>query len=79
METEVIPGRHYRHYKGDEYELVGVAHHSETLEEMIVYRGFYDSPEFGPNPIWARPRAIFVDSVELEGKRVPRFQLLDEE
>lgn len=67
-------GTRYRHYKTKNiYEVLALAHHSETLEPLVIYRGEYDSPEFGPNPVWARPAAMFVATVEYEGKTVPRF------
>jgi hypothetical protein len=59
----------YRHYKGNEYEVLGAARHSETLEELVVYR-----PLYGDHGLWVRPRSMFVESVELNGRRVPRFQ-----
>lgn len=59
----------YEHYKnGKHYEVVDVALHSETLEEMVVYRALY-----GEHIVWVRPRAMFFEEVEKEGKRVPRF------
>lgn len=66
--NEPFPGR-YRHYKGNEYEVLGVARHSETMEEIVVYRALYG--EFG---LWVRPRAMFLETVEVEGKVVPRFE-----
>ena len=59
----------YRHYKGNEYEVIEVARHSETLEELVVYRALY-----GQRGLWVRPRAMFEESVELDGRRVPRFR-----
>jgi hypothetical protein len=67
----VEPGR-YRHYKGKEYEVVGTARHSETEEEFVVYRALY-----GSGGLWVRPRAMFEEMVQLDGKDVPRFQLLE--
>lgn len=59
----------YEHYKnGKRYEVLDVALHSETLEEMIVYRALYDE-----RLVWVRPRAMFFEEVEKEGKNVPRF------
>jgi hypothetical protein len=66
--TDPIPGR-YRHYKGNEYEVLGIAHHSETEEELVVYRALYG--EFG---LWVRPRAMFLETVEVEGVVKPRFE-----
>jgi hypothetical protein len=71
----ITPGR-YRHFKGKEYEVVGVARHSETLEEFVVYRALYES-EFGVNALWIRPAAMFLELVEKEGVRVPRFAKID--
>jgi len=59
----------YRHYKGNEYEVIEVARHSETLEELVVYRALY-----GERGLWVRPRAMFSEAVELDGRSVPRFQ-----
>jgi hypothetical protein len=58
----------YRHYKGNEYEVVGVARHSETLEELVVYRELY-----GDGGLWVRPRAMFEGDAEVDGRRVARF------
>jgi hypothetical protein len=69
----------YRHYKGRLYEVVGVAHHSETLEELVVYRQLYDSERFPTGTFWVRPRAMFLEEVEVEGGRVPRFSYLGPE
>jgi hypothetical protein len=70
--TVIRPGR-YRHYKGHEYTVLGVARHSETLEELIVYR-----QEYGDHGLWVRPAAMFLETVELEGKKVPRFRLIED-
>lgn len=67
----------YKHYKGNLYEVIGVAHHSETLEELVVYRALYDSPEFGKNAFWVRPKKMFFGMVEVDGKKVPRFELVE--
>lgn len=58
----------YRHYKGNEYEVVGCATHSETGEELVVYRALY-----GARGLWVRPRAMFEEHVVVEGETVPRF------
>lgn len=67
----VAPGR-YRHFKGNEYEVLGVGHHSETLEELVVYRALY-----GERKLWVRPLSSFLESVERDGKKVHRFERLD--
>jgi len=65
--TPIRLGR-YRHYKGNEYEVIGIARHSETLEELVVYRALY-----GDHGLWVRPRKMFGESVMADGKSVPRF------
>jgi hypothetical protein len=67
----VQPGR-YRHYRGHEYEVLGVARHSETDEEYVVYRALY-----GNRGLWIRPTAMFKEMVVLEGRHVPRFEPLE--
>ena len=64
----VIPGR-YRHYKGQDYEVLGVARHSETEEEFVVYRALY-----GECRLWIRPLGMFEELVYIDGRLVPRFQ-----
>lgn len=59
----------YRHFKGGRYEVIGVAKHSETLEEMVVYRALY-----GDGGIWVRPLSMWNETVERDGKTFPRFQ-----
>lgn len=61
----------YRHYSGKEYEAIGVAHHSETLEELVVYKALYDE-----GSIWVRPLGMFLEEVEVDGRQVPRFEFL---
>jgi hypothetical protein len=63
----VMQGR-YRHYKGQEYEVLGVARHSETEEEFVVYRALYG--EFG---LWVRPVGMFEELVDIDGRLIPRF------
>lgn len=68
----------YRHFKSaeKEYEFIGIAIHSETLERMVIYRALYDSPEFGKSAIWARPIESFAGVVEKDGKKIPRFEYI---
>lgn len=66
----------YKHYKGNFYQVIGVAKHSETLEDMVVYRPLYKS-EFG-DIFWVRPFNMFVEIIEIEGKKVKRFEFLKE-
>ena len=71
---EVKVGK-YRHYKGKLYEVMGVGKHSETLEDFVVYRSLYESG-FGKNAIWLRPKKMFLETVNVDGKEVPRFEFL---
>ena len=68
--TELETGR-YRHYKGNQYTVIGVARHSETEEELVVYR-----QEYGDRGLWVRPLQMFMETVDVEGKELPRFQFL---
>lgn len=58
----------YRHYKGKEYDVFAMAKHSETLEEMVVYRARYDDRE-----MWVRPLSMFLEKITINGEEVPRF------
>lgn len=66
------PGR-YRHFKGKEYELIGLARHSETMEEMVVYR-----PLYGEGGLWVRPASMWNEQVERDGYSGPRFAYVGE-
>ncbi len=70
--NEPRPGR-YQHYKGKFYEVLAVAHHSETLEELVVYKALYKT-EFGENSWWVRPKKMFIENVMINGKEIPRFK-----
>jgi hypothetical protein len=67
---KIGPGR-YRHYKGNEYTVLGVARHSETQEEFVVYR-----QEYGDRGLWIRPAAMFAETVTVDGVSVARFSHL---
>lgn len=73
---KVEPG-FYKHYKGKLYHVLMNVINSETLEDMVVYQGQYNSEEFGDKPMWVRPAAMFLETVEYEGKQIPRFEQLD--
>ena len=64
---ELAPGL-YRHYKGNDYEVIAVARHSETLEPVVVYRALY-----GEGGLWVRPYGMFCESVTVDGQTVRRF------
>jgi Uncharacterized protein conserved in bacteria len=69
---EIKPGR-YRHYKGKEYEVIGIAKHSESLEEFVVYRALY-----GDGQLWIRPREMFLQEITVEGRKKLRFEYLSQ-
>lgn len=69
---EIKPGK-YRHFKGNEYEVLGVGLHSETLEEMVVYRALY-----GDRGLWVRPAAMWNEMVEKDGEKIKRFSYIGE-
>ena len=62
------PGR-YRHYKGKDYIVLGVARHSETEEQLVVYR-----TDYGDRSLWVRPLGMFQESIEIDGRLQARFQ-----
>ena len=62
---EIKPGK-YRHFKGNYYEVMGVAHHSETMEEMVVYRALY-----GEHGLWVRPAAMWTETIDRDGYHGP--------
>ncbi|QDU23436.1 DUF1653 domain-containing protein [Urbifossiella limnaea] len=68
----MVPVGRYRHFKGGEYEVLGLARHSETDERLVVYR-----PLYGDGGLWVRPVAMFLESVEHDGRTVPRFAPLE--
>lgn len=61
----------YRHFKGNEYEVIGIAKHSETMEEMVVYRALY-----GEGGLWVRPASMWNETVERDGKVYKRFTFI---
>lgn len=70
---DIRPGR-YRHFKGGEYEVLGVASHSETQEPMVVYRALY-----GERGLWVRPAAMWNEWVERKGYAGPRFTFVEDQ
>lgn len=69
-----IPTGRYRHYKNKDYTVLGVARHSETEEELVVYR-----QEYGDRGLWVRPLKMFLEKIELNGEMVPRFRHIDDD
>jgi hypothetical protein len=70
--TEAIPLGKYRHFKGGMYEVLGIARHSETQEELVLYRALY-----GEGGLWVRPLPMFLETVTHNGAEVPRFQRIE--
>lgn len=67
-----VPSGRYRHYKGNFYEVIGIARHSETEEELVVYRKLY-----GDHSLWVRPLGMFRENVLVAGCSVPRFERME--
>ena len=65
----------YQHYKGKKYEVIGLAHHSETEEPLVVYKALYET-KYGKDSLWARPLSMFEETVDINGKKVPRFRFI---
>ena len=74
--TKVIEGGIYRHYKGKMYRFIRVVRHSETLEEMALYETLYDN---ALGVFWVRPKGMFFEDVEVDGKTIPRFAYIGDE
>lgn len=66
----------YQHYKGNFYQVIGVAKHSETLEEFVVYKALNDKKV---SKLWIRPSKMFTEKIELKGKTLPRFKFVSQE
>ena len=66
----------YEHYKGKQYEVIGLARHSETLEELVIYKALYDSKKFGRNTLWVRPKDMFFEIINIKDKKIPRFRYI---
>jgi hypothetical protein len=69
------PGK-YKHFKGGEYEVLGTAIHSETHEELVIYKALYETSDFPADTLWVRPLTMFTQMVEHQGESLPRFQRL---
>lgn len=71
MSNNILKLGRYRHYKGKEYEVLGIARHSETLEEVVVYKALY-----GERQMWVRPLEMFMEEIEVDSRKVPRFSFI---
>ena len=63
----------YKHYKGNYYKVIGVAKHTETLEDLVVYQALY-----GDKSVWCRPKSMWNEEVEFNGNKVKRFELIED-
>ena len=70
---KILPGR-YRHYKGSDYQVIGVAQHSETGEQLVVYRTLY-----GDFDLWVRPVSMFIEQVQVDDVAIQRFTFISED
>lgn len=66
----------YKHFKGNIYKVIDIVRHSETTEEMVLYKPLYKSKDF-PNQMWVRPIEMFLEIIESDGKKIPRFKLIE--
>ncbi len=66
----------YQHYKGHLYEVIGIARHSETLKELVLYKALYKSKDFSRGTLWVRSLKMFLEKVEVNGKKIPRFKFI---
>jgi len=73
MENDFSKLGKYKHYKGKEYKVIGIAKDSETLEDLVVYRALY-----GNQDLWVRPLKMFVEKVKVDGNDVPRFEYIED-
>ncbi|MFA5270451.1 MAG: DUF1653 domain-containing protein [Patescibacteria group bacterium] len=69
----------YLHYKGNLYEVIGEGVHTETREPVVIYKILYETDDFPFGSIWVRPKEMFLDNVELDGKITPRFKYIGDE
>ena len=67
----------YKHYKGNTYQVISVARHSETLEELVVYKALYDTADFGYGAMWVRPKFMFEEVVLVDGLMQKRFEKIE--
>jgi hypothetical protein len=75
----VPTGATFEHYKGKRYKILGVGRHTETLGMCVVYQSLYDCKEFGDHAVWVRPLEMFLETIVIDGKEMPRFRRVDNE
>jgi len=67
----------YKHYKGNQYEVIAIGKHTETVEDLVVYKSLLDDEKFGNNAIWIRPKKMFLENVIVNNTETPRFEYLE--
>ncbi len=72
-QSKLIIGGLYQHYKGNKYKVHGVVKHSETLAELVLYEALYEN-KLGK--MWVRPKEMFLEFIEIDGSKIPRFELI---
>ena len=73
----INPGK-YKHYKGKFYQVLFIGKHSETLEDLVVYKALHNAEELGNNAIWIRPLKMFSEEVEIQRDKVKRFEFIED-
>jgi hypothetical protein len=72
LANSIVAGNIYQHYNGHRYQVLGIARHSETLEELIIYKALYDKGD-----LWVRPLTMFLETVTIKGRSQLRFKLIE--
>jgi len=73
---EIKKGK-YRHYKGQMYKVLGTGKHSTTGEDLVIYQALYYSEKYGDNALWVRPKKEFLEELEIDNKKLKRFEKID--
>lgn len=76
MTDELKLGK-YKHYKGKQYKVIGFARHRETLEKLVFYKALYNSKKFENKALWVRPKSMFFKIVNVNGKKISRFEFIE--
>ena len=76
VQSVIVKKGVYKHFKGNLYEVLYVAIHSETLEEYVVYKSLYCTDDFPKGTIWIRPKKMFLENKMIDGKEIPRFEFI---
>lgn len=77
MTTKLKLGK-YKHFKGKDYDVIGIAKDCENLNDIVIYKSLYDSPEFKKGTLWTRPLKNFIETIDRDGKTFKRFEFVGE-